>query len=547
MYTIPGSATLIALLYQAGAAFFVGSGADPSALKTSIASSTGAVVYTGTALNGSIGVGTMVPARRVTVTTSAQAGAYLLTPITIKGFDAAGAALTNTVTPTLVNGGETLTTTNYFATVYEIDRPVQSTGAGTFTFGVAAITGSGLVQTLVGLATQLPATLGQKAKTASLAVSLATDEPSAISLASIDTKVSTSNGYLATLASGGGSTSDSTAAKQDTGNTSLASLDTKQPGKGTAVMAGATPVTIATDDTLMAAIKADVDKIPSKGTAVMTGSAPVTIATDDTLMAAIKADVDKIPSRGTAVMTGSMPVTISTDDTVLTGLSGKWPTAAVLADGETASGASATVTRVGSRLEAYNGTTFDLARSGVKTAVTTPTGHLNAISEGVYNSTRPTLTDGQVVTLQLANTRGDLGVTDSFQPLFEDNSLQVAWGTRRFPPAADPVATVTNVNSSAVAASLVGKASPGRFLMCHVENTSGGAAGWVMVFNAASLPSTGGVPIFRKQISAGGQVDIDLSGINGAYCSVGYVVAVSTTQATLTTGAATYTFDIYGT
>jgi len=46
----------------------------------------------------------------------------------------------------------------------------------------------------------------------------------------------------------------------------------------------------------LASIKTDVDKIPSKGTATMVGSMPVTIATDDTLMSAMKADLDKIPS-----------------------------------------------------------------------------------------------------------------------------------------------------------------------------------------------------------------------------------------------------------
>jgi hypothetical protein len=86
------------------------------------------------------------------------------------------------------------------------------------------------------------------------------------------------------------------------------------PAVGTAAMVGSTPVTIATDDTLMLAIKVDVDKIPSKGTAAMTGSTPVTVASDDTIMLAIKTDVDKIPSKGTAIMTGSTPVTIATDD-----------------------------------------------------------------------------------------------------------------------------------------------------------------------------------------------------------------------------------------
>lgn len=46
-----------------------------------------------------------------------------------------------------------------------------------------------------------------------------------------------------------------TGAKQDTGNTSVASIDTKTPAKGTAIMTGSTPVTIATDDTAINLLK----------------------------------------------------------------------------------------------------------------------------------------------------------------------------------------------------------------------------------------------------------------------------------------------------
>lgn len=41
-----------------------------------------------------------------------------------------------------------------------------------------------------------------------------------------------------------------TSAKQDTGNTSLGTIATNTPAKGTAVMTGSEPVTLATDDTL---------------------------------------------------------------------------------------------------------------------------------------------------------------------------------------------------------------------------------------------------------------------------------------------------------
>jgi hypothetical protein len=78
-----------------------------------------------------------------------------------------------------------------------------------------------------------------------------------------------------------------TSAKQDTGNTSLAS------------------------------IKTDVDKIPSQGTALMAGSTPVTLATNDTQVALLLAALNKItpPTTNTAVT--------PSDSTDLTGLASK--------------------------------------------------------------------------------------------------------------------------------------------------------------------------------------------------------------------------------
>jgi hypothetical protein len=85
---------------------------------------------------------------------------------------------------------------------------------------------------------------------------------------------------------------------------------------GTQTMSGSVGVTIATDDTLMAAIKADVDKIPSKGTAVMTGSTPVTLATDD---AAVKALTPSAPSTP-AQVTGSGSATALSSLTAVAGV-----------------------------------------------------------------------------------------------------------------------------------------------------------------------------------------------------------------------------------
>jgi hypothetical protein len=151
--------------------------------------------------------------------------------------------------------------------------------------------------------------------------------------------------HLATIDSGIASLVTATADLLADGD-NLATIATNTgniPAKGTAAMAASTPVTIATNDTVLselltdtdnlAGIKTDLDSlvtntadlladgdflanIPPKGTAVMTGSTPVTIATDDTQVTAIKNSVAAIPAKGTAVMTGSTPLTIATNDTV---------------------------------------------------------------------------------------------------------------------------------------------------------------------------------------------------------------------------------------
>jgi hypothetical protein len=76
-------------------------------------------------------------ARIVTVTTAAAAASYALSPITIKGTDSNGNAITDTVTPTLVGGAETLPTAKAFVTVTEVDIPIQPGTGGGFTIGVS--------------------------------------------------------------------------------------------------------------------------------------------------------------------------------------------------------------------------------------------------------------------------------------------------------------------------------------------------------------------------------------------------------------------------
>lgn len=74
-----------------------------------------------------------------------------------------------------------------------------------------------------------------------------------------------SSGSIATVAAAGGAT----AAKQDTGNTSLASIDTKTPANGQATMAASKPVVIASDQTAIP-ITGSVTNVVSATTVVST-------------------------------------------------------------------------------------------------------------------------------------------------------------------------------------------------------------------------------------------------------------------------------------
>ena len=110
------------------------------------------------------------------------------------------------------------------------------------------------------------------------------------------------------------------------------SIDGKLPTLGTGIMTGAIPFTLATDDTqygaigsasdvdgnihgqlnyvgvavessraLLSTIDADTSKLPSLGTAAMVAASPVTIATDDTMFVALDTAIDVIAGDTTSL------------------------------------------------------------------------------------------------------------------------------------------------------------------------------------------------------------------------------------------------------
>jgi hypothetical protein len=119
-------------------------------------------------------------------------------------------------------------------------------------------------------------------------------------------------------------------AKETGGN--LATLVTRQPALGTSTMVGSSPVTIATDDTMIVALDTAVDSVVTNtgnissdtsslnlkihsGSGTMADSVPVTISTDDTMITATNASLATIAgfTCNTGAIAGSVTANAGTN------------------------------------------------------------------------------------------------------------------------------------------------------------------------------------------------------------------------------------------
>ncbi len=415
----------------------------------------------------------------------------------------------------------------------DVDKiPSKGTAVMTGSAPVTIATDDTLMAAIKNSVNAIPAK-GTAVMTGSSPVTIATDDTLTVaanaSLAAIKTDVDKIPSKGTAVMTG---STPVTIATDDTLMTAIKTDVDKIPSKGTAVMTGSTPVTIATDDTLTLAIKNSVNAIPAKGTAVMTGSTPVTIATDDTLMAAIKTDVDKIPSKGTAVMTGSTPVTISTDDTVLTGLSGKFAAAAT--PGAAGAIPSTTIVSAIQRYLNAAGSGLDSGQSGIITAVSAVLGWANQIVGAVYRATPPTLTDGQVYSLQ-GDISGFLRSADQYGPQAEDNTNGVIAVSRKL-LGVNTYAPSLQTNFGAATKANT-KASTGNVLGIVVTNTN--AAGrWFLLHNKATAPVATDVPLYAFWVGPSVTLAITEGFFvgSGGNFTTGIGWAWSTTVATFTDG-----------
>jgi hypothetical protein len=100
----------------------------------------------------------------------------------------------------------------------------------------------------------------------------------------------------------------------------------------------------------------------------------------------------------------------------------------------------------------------------------------------------------------------------------------------------------TNATSTALASSLVVKASAGTLYMI-TGYSARASAQFIHVYNAASLPSDGGVPVMVFTVPAQSNFSLDL-GRYGRHFTTGIVIGNSTTAATKTIGSADCWFDV---
>lgn len=213
-----------------------------------------------------------------TGTAGAQAGGVLTvqgdpagTPIPVTGtFANPSVSTTGTAVPasaTMIGGTDG---TNLRAAHVSAAGLVSVDGSGvTQPVSAAALplpTGAATEATLAAQSAKLPATLGQKAMAASMAVVIASDQ-SAVPASQSGTWNITNVSGTVSLPTGA-----ATGAKQDTGNTSVASIDTKTPALGQAAMASSVPVVIASNQSA----------VPVSGTVAATQSGTWTVQPGNT-------------------------------------------------------------------------------------------------------------------------------------------------------------------------------------------------------------------------------------------------------------------------
>jgi hypothetical protein len=236
---------------------------------------------------------------------------------------------------------------------------------------------------------------------------------------------------------------------------------------------------------------------------------------------------------GTGVRTaGTQRVTIATDDVVpISDNSGSLtvdapvgtPVFVRLSDGSSAITNLATnLAQVGGTTTVTGGTAGSQGIGGIQAHDAAVSGNNPVLTGGVANNSVPTAVAAGDVSRHWTNLNG-------------------AMATAAYPENISAFAP-TNASSTALASSLVVKATAGTLYMI-TGYSARASAQFIHVYNAASLPSDGGVPVMVFTVPAQSNFSLDL-GIYGRHFTTGIVIGNSTTAATKTIGSSDCWFDV---
>lgn len=155
---------------------------------------------------------------------------------------------------------------------------------------------------------------------------------------------------------------------------------------------------------------------------------------------------------------------------------------------------------------------------------------------GRYNSSAPTFTNGQRADLQ-SDVNGNLFDRETYMPTAEDNANGVIAVAKK--PVISSTYSTLPFGTFGTDIDIAVKTSPGLIFSLSANNANANAR-YLQIFNKASAPALNDVPIHSWLMPTGTQILIgsDFFGSNGAYCSTGVAVGVSTTNATFTAATA---------
>ena len=164
-----------------------------------------------------------------------------------------------------------------------------------------------------------------------------------------------------------------------------------------------------------------------------------------------------------------------------------------------------------SRINAFNGTTWDRIRAGITTISATLTGFLNTLPWGIYHATPSTRTEGQGGPLETDNA-GSLRSVEQKKPGAEYNSEKYIAVSQKYVNTTTnkPVSTVNlSFQTATVASSAI------LLVGARIVNTSAGAR-WLFLNNATSIAGAAAPTVPPVQIAANSSVTLTPEELGGA-------------------------------